>query len=404
MKYLVLIPDGMADRPIPSLDNMTPMEKADKPTMDMLAAESVVGTVLNVPHGMVPESDTANMAILSFDPKVYSKGRSPLEAVSMGIDMKPDETAYRCNVVTLSEGGDYASKIMIDHSADEITTSEADLLIKALQEKLGNEYRRFYTGVSYRHCLIWKNGNDKYNFMRPHDILGKAIGDYLPRAEDGGEEFLRLMHDSYEILDNHPVNVARRERGLRPANSAWLWSPGKKPKLPNFYDKWHLKGAVISAVDLIKGIAICAGMTSIDVPGATGNINTNFTGKAEAAIKAFDDGYEFVYVHVEAPDECGHRAEAENKTLSIELIDRKILKPVYEYLAHCNEDFKIMVLPDHPTPVELRTHSPEPVPFMAYSSLRQIQGVATFNEHTAAETGLYIPDGYNLLDFLINKV
>lgn len=399
MKYLVLIPDGMADRPIPELDNMTPMQKAHKPTMDMLAAEAVVGTVLNVPHGMVPESDTANMAILSFDPKIYSKGRSPLEAVSMGIQLQPDETAYRCNVVTLSDGGDYASKTMIDHSADEITTPEADALIKSLQDNLGNEYGRFYTGVSYRHCLIWKNGDDKYNFMRPHDILGRTIGEYLPREDNGGGEFLKLMRDSYDILNNHPINVDRRARGLHPANSAWLWSPGKKPSLPNFYDKWHMRGAVISAVDLIKGIAICAGMTSIDVPGASGNIDTNYTGKAEAAIKAFEDGYEFVYVHVEAPDECGHRAEAQNKTRSIELIDEKILKPVYEYLQRCNDDFKIMVLPDHPTPVELRTHSSEPVPFFAYSSTGRVSGTEQFNESTAAKAGLFIPDGYNLLDY-----
>lgn len=404
MKYLVLIPDGMADRPIPALDGLTPMQRAHKPTMDMLASEAIVGTVSNVPKGMVPESDTANMAIMSFDPKIYSKGRSPLEAVSMGIDMKPDETAYRCNVVTLSEGGDYASKTMIDHSADEITTAEADQLIRSLEAKLGNEYRKFYTGVSYRHCLIWKNGNDKYNFMRPHDILGRTIGEYLPRVDDGGEEFLKLMQDSYEILDNHPVNIARRERGLHPANSAWLWSPGKKPSLPNFNEKWHLRGAVISAVDLIKGIAICAGMTSIDVPGATGNIDTNFTGKAEAAIKAFSDGYDFVYVHVEAPDECGHRAEAENKVRSIELIDKKILKPVYEYLSHCNDDFKILVLPDHPTPVELRTHSSEPVPFMVYSSVHQVKGVENFSEAAATATNLYIPEGFNLLDFVFNKV
>lgn len=400
MKYLVLIPDGMADRPIPELDNMTPMEKAYKPTMDKLASGSVVGTVLNVPHGMVPESDTANMAIMSFDPKKYSKGRSPLEAVSMGIELQPNETAYRCNLVTLSEGGDYASKTMIDHSSDEITTPEADQLIRSLEERFGNEYRRFYTGVSYRHCLVWKDSDDKYNFMRPHDILGRVIGEYLPRENDGGREFLELMRASYDVLNEHPVNIARRERGLRPANSAWLWSPGKKPSLPSFFDKWHMRGAVISAVDLIKGIAICAEMTSIDVPGATGNIDTNYTGKAEAAIQAFEDGYEFVYVHVEAPDECGHRAEAANKTRAIELIDEKILKPVYEYLSGCGDDFKIMVLPDHPTPVELRTHSSEPVPFMVYSSKKSANGVTGFSEHTAEATGLFIPEGFKLLEYL----
>lgn len=404
MKYFVLIPDGMADRSIAALGNITPMEKAQKPTMDMLASKSIVGTVLNVPEGMVPESDTANMAILSFDPKIYSRGRSPLEAVSMGIEMMPDETAYRCNVVTLSEDGDYASKTMIDHSADEISTPEAALLIESLQEKLGNEYRKFYTGVSYRHCLIWENGNDKYDFMRPHDILGQTIGKYLPKASNGGQEFLKLMHDSYEILKDHPVNISRKERGLRPANSAWLWSPGKKPQLPSFYDKWHLRGAVISAVDLIKGIGLCAGMASIDVPGATGNIHTNFDGKAQAATKAFADGYEFVYVHVEAPDECGHRAETENKVKSIELIDQKILKPVYEYLKECGDDFKILVLPDHPTPIEIRTHSSEPVPFLAYSSHKERNGVKTINESSATSTGLYIPQGHTLIDFVINKM
>lgn len=404
MKYLVLIPDGMADRPVDVLGNLTPMQKANKPTMDFLAARSVVGTVLNVPDGMVPESDTANMAILSFDPKIYSKGRSPLEAVSMGIDMMPDETAYRCNVVTLSEGGDYASKTIIDHSADEISTAEADQLIKALEDKLGNQYRKFYTGVSYRHCLIWKNGNDKYEFMRPHDILGKTIGDFLPRTDNGGEEFLRLMQDSYQILKDHPVNVERKKLGLRPANSAWLWSPGKKPQLPCFTDKWGLKGAVISAVDLIKGIGLCAGMTSIDVDGATGNIHTNFSGKATAAINAFKEGFEFVYVHVEAPDECGHRAEIQNKVSSIELIDDKILKPIYDYLQSSGEDFKILVLPDHPTPLEIRTHSSEPVPFFAYSSVKECSGVSTFNEDTAKKTHLYLPEGHRLIDFVINQI
>ncbi len=401
MKYLVLIPDGMADDKIASLGNKTPMEKADKKTMDALAAVSLVGTVSNVPNGMVPESDTANMAILSFDPKIYSKGRSPLEAVSMGIEMKPDETAYRCNVVTLSDDGDYDSKIILDHSADEITTPEADLLIKALDEKLGNEYRKFYTGVSYRHCLIWKNGNDKYDFMRPHDILGKCIGEYLPKKDNGGEEFYSLMRDSFDILNHHPVNEERRRRGLKPANSAWLWSPGKKPQLPSFKDKWGLDGTVISAVDLIKGIGLCAGMRSIDVDGATGNVHTNYDGKANAAINAFKDGADYVYVHVEGPDECGHRAELENKVISIEMIDKKILRPVYDYLRSTGEDFKIMILPDHPTPIRLRTHTIDPVPFMIYSSKETNSGVDKFCEETAADKNFYIANGYNLMDLLL---
>ena len=401
MKYLVLIPDGMADERVESLGNRTPMEAADKPCMDALALRSTVGLVSNVPDGMVPESDTANMAILSFDPKVYSRGRSPLEAISMGLEMAPDETAYRCNVVTLSEGGEYEDKIMLDHSADEITTAEADQLIQALEAHFGTDYRHFYTGVSYRHCILWKDGNDTYDFSRPHDIIGRCIRDYLPSEENGGGEFRRLMKESFEVLDQHPVNVARRERGLKPANSAWLWSPGKKPRLPNFTEKWGISGTVISAVDLIKGIGLCAGMKSIDVEGATGNVHTNYDGKAQAAIQAFKEGAEFVYIHVEGPDECGHRAEVENKVLSIELIDQKILAPVYAYLQGTGEDFKILVLPDHPTPLRIRTHSKDPVPFMLFDSRTDSQGVTVFSEFTAAETGLYIPHGHTLLERMI---
>ena len=400
MKYLVLIPDGMADEKISALGDKTPMEAADKKTMDYLAARSTVGTVSNVPKGMVPESDTANMAILSFDPQVYSKGRSPLEAMSMGLEMAEDDVAYRCNIVTLSEEGDYDEKIMLDHSADEITTAEADELIKALDKALGNELRRFYTGVSYRHCILWKGGNDKYNFMRPHDILGQCIKEHLPHGEDG-KVFYDLMRASWDILDKHPVNEARRARGLRPANSIWLWSPGKKPALPSFKEKWGLDAAVISAVDLIKGIGICAEMRSIDVEGATGNVHTNYDGKAEAAINAFSEGAEYVYIHVEGPDECGHRAETENKVLAIELIDKKILAPVYEYLKSTGEDFKIMILPDHPTPVRLRTHTIDPVPFMIYSSKKNNDGVTCFSEQSAAQTGLYLPRGHELMELLI---
>lgn len=404
MKYFVLIPDGMADEKIGSLGNKTPMEAARKPHMDALAKYARVGTVSNVPDGMVPESDTANMAILSFDPKIYSHGRAPLEAASMGIRMQPDETAYRCNVVTLSdEPGNYEDRILLDHSADEISTPEADELIRALEDHLGNDQRRFYTGISYRHCLIWKNGNDSYPFARPHDIIGQRIGAYLPRVSDGGEEFYRLMRDSFDILDRHPVNMARRARGLKPANSAWLWSPGKKPQLPDFREKWGLDGVMISAVDLLKGIAKCAGMKSVDVEGATGNVHTNYIGKANAAIQAFREGHDFVYVHVEAPDECGHRAETENKVRSIELIDEKILGPVYEYLKESGEDFRILILPDHPTPIRLRTHTRLPVPYMIYSSFERADGVETFSEESAAAKDQYIPDGYRLLEQLIVK-
>lgn len=403
MKYLVLLCDGMADRKVESLGNRTPMETAKKPMTDKLAKTALCGTVSNVPDGMVPESDTANIAVLSYDPKIYSKGRSPLEAVSMGLTMRPDDTAYRCNVVTLSEDDcDYDDRTMIDHSADEITTDEASELIKSLEEKFGTESRHFYTGVSYRHCMIWNNTPSEYEFMRPHDILGRKIKDYLPHGE-AGKPFYDLMRASWDVLEHHPINEARRARGLRPANSIWLWSPGKKPALPNFYEKWGLRGAVISAVDLIKGIGICAGLRSIDVEGATGNVHTNWSGKADAAIDAFDNDYDFVYIHVEAPDECGHRAEIENKVLSIEKIDELILTPVYDYLVSTGEDFRIMILPDHPTPIELRTHSSEPVPFMIWCSDKKYDGVDTFTEDTCEEKKFYIPHGYDLLSYMIDK-
>ncbi len=401
MKYLVVLLDGAADYKIPVLGDLTPFEAAKKPTLDLLAKKALVGTVSNVPEGMVPESDTANLAVLSYDPAVYSKGRSPLEAVSLGIDMAENETAFRCNLVTLSDSGindTYEAKTMIDHSADEITTAEATQLIAAIQAHFGNEERTFYPGVSYRHCLIWKDAPSCKEFMRPHDILGKSIDAYLPQ-----EPFLSMMKESYDVLCEHPVNIARMERGLRPANSIWLWSPGKKPQLPSFREKWGLRASVISAVDLIKGIGICAGMTSIDVEGATGNIHTNFKGKAQAAIDAFRQGQDYVYIHVEAPDECGHRAEPENKVRSIELIDSQIMKPLYDYLLQSGEDFKIMALPDHPTPIALRTHSHEPVPFLIYHHSAPVCGVEAFTESNAAAAGLYLEKGEDLMDYLVEK-
>lgn len=404
MKYLVLIPDGMADEPIAELSGKTPMQAADKPTMDKLAAMSRVGTVLNVPAGMVPESDTANMAILSFDPKVYSKGRSPLEAVSMGIDMKPGDVAVRCNTVTLSDeipGQPYEERVMLDHSADEISTEEADALIKTLNENLADESRHFYTGVSYRHCLIWNGADDSYDFARPHNIIGQKIGEYLPDKKLAGG-YRKLMEKGTKLLEHHPINEARRARGLKPANAIWLWSAGKKPALPSFRDKFGLDATVVSAVDLIKGIGLCAGMNVVNVEGATGNIHTNFKGKADAAIDAFKNGSDLVYVHVEAPDECGHRAETENKVLSIELIDKKILAPVLEYLESCGDDFGVMVLPDHPTPVRLRTHTSAPVPYFMYSSQKKADGASCFTEATAEAKNAFMPDGSKLMQSFID--
>ncbi len=404
MKYLILIPDGMADEPVPELGGKTPMQVAHKPTMDMLARKSHVGTVLNVPDGMVPESDTANMAILSFDPKIYSKGRSPLEAVSMGIEMKPGDVAVRCNTVTLSDavpGQPYEKRIMLDHSADEISTDEAAELIKTLNEHFANDKLHFYTGVSYRHCLIWNGADEKYDFVRPHNIIDREIGEYLPDANSAGD-YLNLMREGAKLLETHPINTARRELGLKPANAIWLWSAGTKPALPSFFEKFGLKATVVSAVDLIKGIGMCAGMEVVDVVGATGNIHTNFSGKAEAAINAFKNGSELVYVHVEAPDECGHRAEIENKVRAIELIDDKILNPVLAYLECCGEDFGIMVLPDHPTPLCKRTHTSDPVPYFMYSGSKNSNGVECFTEAAAIAECAFTADGSELMQAFID--
>lgn len=408
MKYFILISDGMADLPIQSLENRTPMEAAEKNEMDRLAEAAVCGTVSNVPNGMIPESDTANLAILSYDPAIYSKGRSPLEAVSMGITLDEDDTAIRCNFVTLSDDENYENKIMLDHSSDEITTEEADELVKALNEKLSDSEKKLYTGVSYRHCLVWKGLDipENFVFMRPHDILGQSISEYLPRRNflhgEDGEIFYQFMRASWDILKEHPVNLSRKSRGLRMANSAWLWSPGKKPSLPSFAEKWKVKASIISAVDLIKGIGYCAGMDVIHVEGATGNIHTNYKGKADAAINAFKNGSDLVYVHVEAPDECGHRGEVENKVKSIEYIDKMVLLPVSEYLKGCGDDYKIMVLPDHPTPLATRTHSSDPVPFFIYSSNDETGGVTKFTESECEKTGFYVKDGSTLLEYLIN--
>lgn len=404
MKYLVLIPDGMADRPCAVLGNKTPMQYAKKQYMDMLSSKSLCGTVSNVPEGMVPESDTANLAIMSYDPKIYSKGRSPLEAMSMGLSMDDDDVAIRCNLVTLTEDNvSFEEQKIIDHSADEISTEDADILVKALNEAMPMEGRHLFTGISYRHCLMWKNVPCDYNFTRPHDILGQVIGESLPNPNNGGDIFLEYMKNGYEILKNHPLNIERKKAGLKPANSPWLWSPGKNPALPSFSEKWGVSAAVISAVDLIKGIGVCCGMEVIKVDGVTGNYNTNYQGKANAAIDAFKRGTDFVYVHVEAPDECGHRGETENKVSAIEKIDSLILGPVYEYLKNSGEEFKILVLPDHPTPIEIRTHSMESVPFFLYDSANELSGISPYNEENFASGGIYISDGSTLLSKMIIK-
>ncbi len=400
MKYLILIPDGMADEKIESLGDKTPMEAANKPIMDTLARCSFFGTVQNVPEGMVPESDTANMAILSFDPKIYSKGRSPLEAVSMGLALKGEDVAIRANTVSLSEAENYEDRIMLDNAADELTTEEAAILIEDINKHLSDDLKRLYVGVAYRHCLVWSGADDKYQFARPHDIIGKRIGEYLPDNK-AGKDYLEYMKASCDILENHPLNIERKKRGKLPANSLWLWSPGKPLTLPSFTDKFGLKATVISAVDLIKGIGICADMMTVDVEGATGTVNTNYKGKAQAAIDAYKNGSDLVYLHFEGPDEHGHGGQADLKTKSIELIDSMALSPILDYLRNCGEDFGIMILPDHPTPVRVRTHTREPVPYIIYSSNNSNKGIDIFSESNC-KSGRYISDGWKLMDYFID--
>ena len=399
MKYVVILGDGMADFTMPELDNKTPLQYAKKPTIDMLASKGTVGLVRTVPEGIAPGSDAANLSVMGYDPKVYYTGRSPLEAVSMGIELSPTDVALRCNLVHLSEEeSEYSDKTMIDYSSDEISTAESKVLIEAVNDALKTENINFHPGISYRHCMVWSNGRTGLGCTPPHDISEKKIKEYLPEEQSG--LLLELMKKSYDILKDHPINQARKARGLRTANSIWLWGEGKKPALSSFQEKYEKTGAMISAVDLLKGIGICAGLDSIDVEGATGNIDTNFIGKANAAIKALEDGKDFVYVHVEAPDECGHRYEIENKVKAIELLDSQIVKPILEGISKF--DYRVLVLPDHPTPLRLRTHTSEPVPFIIYDSTNEVQAQAnSYDEFEAEKSGVFVEDGYKLMDLFI---
>lgn len=403
MKYLVMLCDGMADEPNEALGNSTPMEKANKPCMDSLAAKAEVGIVKTVAEGLKPGSDVANLSVLGYEPAVYYSGRSPLEAASIGIDLKDTDVTLRCNLVTLSDEENYEKKTILDYCADDISSEEAKILIEYIQEKLGNDKFRFYPGVSYRHCLVWSNGNPHPGVLTPpHDITGKVITDYIPKGE-AVDELYDLMKKSYDLLKDHPVNKARIARGKRPANSIWLWGEGTKPLLDNFSEKFGIKGSMISAVDLLKGIAICAGMNSVDVDGATGYLDTNFDGKCKAAIEEFKNGADLVYVHVEAPDECGHRGEIENKVKAIEMIDEHILAPVVEFLRGY-DDFAVLVCPDHPTPLSIRTHTSTPVPYLIYDSKNEINsGVKVFCEKEARETGNYIEKGFTMMNYFLTK-
>lgn len=395
MKYALILGDGMADYPIPALNGKTPLAVADKPYMNLLAETGEIGLVKTVPDGYKPGSDVANLGALGYDATKCYTGRSPLEALSIGIDMKSDDVAVRTNLVTLGDEADFADKTMVDYSAGEITTDEARELIEFLQEKLGNDKYSFHAGVSYRHCLIIAHGSVNMQLTPPHDISGKKIGAYLP-AGDGSGELAELIRRSNELLSSHPVNLARKAAGKNPANSIWFWGQGTRPALENFRERYGLSGGMVSAVDLLKGIAIGAGMKSVDVEGATGTLFTNFEGKAKAATELLDNGCDFVFVHLEAPDECGHQGDLEGKIKAIELVDKKILGPVYEHLKASGEDFAIMVMPDHFTPVSILTHSREPVPYLMYSSKRALSAGGEYNEKAAAESGIYYDKPWEL--------
>ncbi|MBE7067076.1 MAG: cofactor-independent phosphoglycerate mutase [Ruminococcaceae bacterium] len=406
MKYFLLLGDGMADYPIESLGGKTILEAANKPVMDMLATKSELGLVKTVPdHLNPPGSDIANMSVMGYNPDVYYTGRSPLEAASMGITMEPTDLAFRCNIVTLSDDELYENKTMVDYSSDEITTSESTVLINYLKEHLDTDSIHYYPGISYRHCVIMNNIPDSYDmaFTPPHDITTKKVTDYLPKGEDS-KVLLDMMKKSYELLKDHPINRDRIARGLNPANSVWFWGNGRKPGFDNFYDKYHIKGAVVSAVDLLKGMGLVAGMKSIDVEGATGNISTNFSGKAQASIEFLKNEGDFVYLHVEAPDECGHRNELENKIKSVEYLDSLVLEPVYKALCEMKENgecdgFRIMVLPDHPTPLCLRTHTHDAVPYMIYDSENEKDsGYTSYCEKSCKDSNVYVDKGYTLMD------
>lgn len=404
MKYLVLLCDGMADKPFALLNNKTPMESADKPIIDKLAKVSEVGLCKTVGKGLKPGSDVANLSVLGYDPYECYTGRSPLEAASIGVDMTDTDVALRCNIVTLSGEENYGDKTMVDYCAGDISTKEAHEIIKTVQEKLGNDIYKFYGGVSYRHCLIVKNGTTELgNMVPPHDISGKVVGEYLSDNPNAAP-LINLMKKSYDILKDHPVNLERRKKGLNEANSIWLWGEGKKPALQNFYEKNGVKGCIVSAVDLLKGIAVCADMAHPDVQGATGYLDTNFEGKAQAGIDAFENGYDLVYLHIEAPDECGHRGEAENKVKAIELIEQRVLKTMLEYLETCGDDYRILIAPDHPTPLDIKTHSSDPVPYLIYDSRKVLNGVETFTEKTAEATGNYIEHGPDIMKKLLLKI
>lgn len=399
MKYIVVLGDGMADEPIEQLGGKTPLAYAKTPAMDALAKVSEIGMVHTIPQGMSPGSDTANLSVMGYDPKEYYTGRSPLEALSIGVPMQATDVALRCNLVTLSEEEPYEEKTIIDHSSGEISTEDSAVLLNAVRQELENDIYKFYVGTSYRHCLIWNQGK-VVSLTPPHDVLGQVIGKYLP--EDS--VLAQMQKKSYDILVNHPINIERKKQGKNPANSCWFWGAGTKPALSSFEEKFHKKGVMISAVDLLKGIAVGACMDNITVEGANGGLHTNYEGKAQAAADALlKDGYDFVYIHVEAPDEMGHQGSVEKKVQAIEFLDERVIKYVKEQMDAAGADYRMLVLPDHPTPICVRTHTSDPVPYLLYDSTAPCQETWHYNEAEAKDSGNDIARGHLMMEYLFSK-
>lgn len=400
MKYVIVLGDGMADEPIAQLGDKTPLEYAQTPNMDALSKKAEVGMVHTIPDGMSPGSDTANLSVLGYDPKVYYSGRSPLEALSIGVPMTETDIALRCNIVTISEDDvPFAEKTIIDHSSSEISTEDCAVLLKAVADEMANEEFQFYVGTSYRHCLIWNKG-EVISLTPPHDVLTQVIGQYLPTEE----KFRKMMERSYEILVNHPINIERKKQGLNPANCCWFWGAGTKPALTSFEEKTGKKGMMVSAVDLLKGIAVGAGMGVAQVEGANGGLHTNYEGKVDAAVKALlEDDYDFAYIHVEAPDEMGHQGSVERKVQAIEYLDTRVIGPVAEKLKAAGVDFRLLVLPDHPTPIRVRTHTAANVPYMLYDNTDEKDESRNYNEKEALAGGNLEAQGHKLIDRLFEK-
>lgn len=397
MKYIVVLGDGMADEPIESLGGKTPLEYAVTPAMDRLSKKSEIGMVHTIPEGMKPGSDTANLSVLGYDPEKYYSGRSPLEALSIGVSMKDTDIAIRCNIVTVSEDAvPFEEKTIIDHSSGEISTEDCAVLLDAVRKELENETYKFYVGTSYRHCLIWDKG-EVVELTPPHDVLGQVIGTYLP--ED--VVLRRMMEKSYDILADHPLNIERKKQGLNPANCCWFWGAGTKPMLSSFEEKTGKKGMMVSAVDLLKGIAVGAGMGVANVEGANGGLHTNYEGKTQAALNALlKEGYDFAYIHLEAPDEMGHQGSVERKVQAIEYLDARVIEPLTKTLDQEGIAYRMLVLPDHPTPIRVRTHTSDSVPYMLYDSTNELEKTWNYNEKESSASGNFFEKGHTLIDYL----